>query len=72
MAEAESATPGCNLVSLDASYNLPFEGVNASVSLKGRNLLDEAGRRHTSFFKDEAPIIGRALYAGVRARCGGA
>jgi len=72
VAEAESATPGCNLVSFDASYSLPFEGVDASVYLKGRNLLDEAGRRHTSFFKDEAPIIGRALYVGVGARFGGA
>jgi iron complex outermembrane recepter protein len=72
VAEAESTTSGYNLVSLDASYDLPFDGVNASVYLKGRNLLDEAGRRHTSFFKDEAPIIGRAFYVGVRARFGGA
>lgn len=72
MANAESATPGHNLVSLDASYDLPFDGVNASIYLKGRNLLDEAGRRHASFFKDEFPIIGRALYFGVRARFGGA
>ncbi|MGY6628187.1 MAG: TonB-dependent receptor [Oceanicaulis sp.] len=72
VAEAESTTSGYNLVSLDASYDLPFDAVNASVYLKGRNLLDEAGRRHTSFFKDEAPIIGRAFYVGVRARFGGA
>lgn len=72
VAEAESTTSGYNLVSLDASYDLPFDGVNASVYLKGRNLLDEVGRRHTSFFKDEAPIIGWAFYVGVRARFGGA
>lgn|GEM_PF-6214405 len=72
MSEAESATPGYDLVSLDASYDLPFENLNATIYLRGRNLLDEAGRRHTSFFKDEAPIIGRALYVGVRARFGGA
>ncbi|MCH8489365.1 MAG: TonB-dependent receptor, partial [Oceanicaulis sp.] len=72
VAEAESTTSGYNLVSLDASYDLPFDGLNTSVYLKGRNLLDEAGRRHTSFFKDEAPIIGRAFYVGVRARFGGA
>ncbi|KAA5803366.1 TonB-dependent receptor [Alkalicaulis satelles] len=71
VATAESATDGYNLVSLDASYDLPFDDVNASVYLKGRNLLDEAGRRHTSFFKDDAPIIGRAFYVGVRARFGG-
>ncbi len=72
VAEAESTTSGYNLVSLEASYDLPFDAVNASVYLKGRNLLDEAGRRHTSFFKDEAPVIGRAFYVGVRARFGGA
>lgn len=59
-------------MSLDASYDLPFDGVNATVYLKGRNLLDEAGRRHTSFFKDDAPIIGRTFYVGIRARFGGA
>lgn len=71
VAEAESETGGYDLVSFDASYALPFEGLDASLYLKGRNLLDEAGRRHTSFFKDEAPIIGRAIYFGVRARFGG-
>ncbi|MFN3834448.1 MAG: TonB-dependent receptor [Glycocaulis sp.] len=71
VAEAESETGGYDLVSLDASYALPFDGLDASLYLRGRNLLDEAGRRHTSFFKDEAPIIGRAIYFGVRARFGG-
>lgn len=71
VAEAESPTDGYDLVSFDATYALPFEGINASLYLKGRNLLDEAGRRHTSFFKDEAPIIGRAIYFGVRTRFGG-
>jgi iron complex outermembrane receptor protein len=70
IAEAESETEGFDLVSLDASYDLPGP-LDASVYLKGRNLLDQAGRRHQSFFKEEAPIIGRAFYVGIRARFGG-
>lgn len=71
VAEAESGTGGYNLLSFDANYALPVDGIDATIYLKGRNLLDEAGRRHTSFFRDEAPIIGRAIYLGVRARFGG-
>ncbi len=43
---------------------------NAQVFLQGRNLLNENGRRHQSFFKEEAPIMGRAFGMGLRFRYG--
>jgi len=62
---AEDSTSGFNLVSFDVLWQPPsLQG--ARIFLQGRNLLDEDGRLHQSFFKDEAPIIGRAFVAGIR------
>ncbi|WP_430009991.1 TonB-dependent receptor [Methylophaga lonarensis] len=69
-ASVEDSTSGYNLVSFDVSWK-PVELKGAELYFAGRNLLNEDGRRHTSFFKDEAPIIGRSLFAGVRFSFGG-
>jgi iron complex outermembrane receptor protein len=69
--EAESPTDGYNLVSLDISWQLPARLTDTTLYLRGRNLLNEDGRRHQSFFKDEAPIIGRAIHIGFRTQLGG-
>ncbi|TVQ47115.1 MAG: TonB-dependent receptor [Gammaproteobacteria bacterium] len=69
--EAESTTDGFNLLSLDLAWQLPGTGTDTTLYLRGRNLLDEDGRRHQSFFKDDAPIIGRAFYLGFRTQLGG-
>ncbi len=66
--EAEEETDGYNLLSLDGSFEI---APNTVIYARGRNLLNEAGRRHQSFFKDEAPIIGRAFFVGVRTQLGG-
>jgi iron complex outermembrane recepter protein len=66
---AEDETGGFNLVSFDLSWQ-PATADGLRVFLRGRNLLNEDGRLHQSFFKNEAPIIGRALTAGVRFELG--
>ena len=67
MAEYETPTPGYDLLDLDLSYRLPFGGRSTwELFAKGRNLLDEDVRNHTSFLKDEAPQIGRNFIVGLR------
>jgi iron complex outermembrane receptor protein len=67
---AESETAGFNLLSADLSWTLREPGTAVTYFLRGRNLLDEEARRHTSFLKDEAPLAGRAVIAGVRLQFG--
>lgn len=67
---AEDQTSGYNLVSFDLNWQ-PQAWQGTELFLRGRNLLDEDGRRHQSFFKNDAPIIGRAFIAGVRFSFGG-
>lgn len=69
--EAESTTDGFNLLSLDLAWQLPGTGTDTTLYLRARNLLDEDGRRHQSFFKEDAPIIGRAFTIGFRTQLGG-
>lgn len=66
-AALEDATSGYSLLSFYMSWRP--QGLNGlDLFLSGSNLLNEDGRRHQSFFKDEAPIIGRAFTGGVRFR----
>jgi len=64
-AEVETDTDGYDLVSFDANWN-PSSLKGLGLFVKGRNLLDEDGRRHQSFLKDESPIMGRALFTGIK------
>jgi iron complex outermembrane receptor protein len=64
-AELESKTDGYDLVSFDANWE-PASLKGLGLFVKGRNLLDEDGRRHQSFLKDDAPITGRAFFAGIK------
>lgn len=64
----ETPTEGFNLLSLDLGYTLRSGGnLSTHFYLRGRNLLDEEARRHTSFIKDLVPQVGRTLIVGVRA-----
>jgi iron complex outermembrane receptor protein len=63
-ADLESSTDGYNLVSFNANWQ-PASLKGLGFFVKGRNLLNEDGRRHTSFLKDDTTITGRALLAGV-------
>ncbi len=67
---AESETDGFNLVGFDLFWR-PALMQGGALFFQGRNLLNEDGRRHQSFFKDDAPIIGRAFTTGVRYQFGG-
>jgi len=69
-AAAESSSAAFNLLSFDVDWQPAVLG-GASLFLRGRNLLNEDGRLHQSFFRDNAPIIGRAFYAGARFEFGG-
>jgi len=67
VADYETPTPGYDLLDLDLIYRLPFGGRSTwELFGKGRNLLDEDVRNHTSFLKDEAPQIGRNFVMGIR------
>ena len=63
-ADLESSTDGYNLVSFNANWQ-PASLKGLGLFVKGRNLLNEDGRRHTSFLKDNATITGRSILAGV-------
>jgi iron complex outermembrane receptor protein len=64
-AELETKTDGYDLVSFNANWSAAsFKG--AEVFIQGKNLLNEDGRHHQSFLKDQAPIIGRTIMTGVR------
>lgn len=62
-ADLESSTDGYDLVSFDANWQ-PASLKGIGVFVKGRNLLDEDGRRHTSFLKENSVIVGRSILAG--------
>jgi iron complex outermembrane receptor protein len=64
-ADVETDTDGYDLVSFDATWD-PASLKGLAFFVKGRNLLNEDGRRHQSFLKDNAPITGRALFAGIK------
>ena len=62
-AELESSTDGYDLLSFNANWQ-PASLKGLGVFVKGRNLLDEDGRRHTSFLKENSVIVGRSILAG--------
>lgn len=63
-ADLEASTDGYNLVSFNANWQ-PASLKGLGLFVKGRNLLNEDGRRHTSFLKDDTTITGRSILAGV-------
>lgn len=69
-AVAETETDGFNLVGFDAFWSPSFLA-GGEFFLRGRNLLNEDGRRHQSFFKNSAPIIGQAFTVGYQFNFGG-
>ena len=67
---AETETDGFNLLGFDAFWSPAFLA-GGEFFLRGRNLLNEDGRRHQSFFKNSAPIIGQAFTVGYQFNFGG-
>lgn len=66
VATLETATDGYTLLSADAGYALWFGRSKTTIYLRGRNLLDQQVRLHTSFLKDVAPQPGRSVFLGLR------
>lgn len=66
VAENETATDGFQMLNLNLSKTVKFStGHDLTLSVFGKNLLDEVARNHSSFVKNEVPMAGRNL--GVRA-----
>jgi len=65
-AENETATDGFQMLNMNLSKTVDFSsGQSFTLSVFGKNLLDEVARNHTSFVKDEVPLAGRNL--GIKA-----
>jgi len=63
----ETDTGGYSILNLNMNYNVFTGKRDLNIFAKATNLLDEDGRLHTSFIKDRAPIMGRALIVGFQA-----
>lgn len=65
-AENETATDGFQMLNLNLSKTIETSpGHEFTLSVFGKNLLDEVARNHSSFVKNEVPMSGRNL--GIRA-----
>ncbi len=65
----ETPTASYDNVDIQFDYSLDFLGASdLTLFFAGRNLTDEEQRNHVSFVKDEAPLPGRRIEAGVRLR----
>ena len=62
----ELPTLGFDMLDFEIAYRVPVEGQDLLIFLKGKNLLDEEARDHTSYLKDFAPRAGRSLVLGAR------
>lgn len=59
----ETPTDGYTLLSADLEYTVPGRAP-LTLFVRGRNLLGQTVRRHTSLVKDFAPLPGRTVLAG--------
>lgn len=66
VATLESQTQGFDLLGVDVNYDLQTPVGVLSLFVKGRNLLDDDARSHTSFVKDAVPQAGRNVISGFR------
>ncbi len=68
IAAFETETPGYDMVNATIAYDVALPGADAQIYLRGTNLLDELAFNHASFIKDLAPLKGRNIVVGLRAR----
>ena len=64
--EHETPTDGYGNLDIEAEYSTRLGEADLVLFVAGRNLGDEEQRHHSSFVKDEAPLAGRRMEAGVR------
>ncbi|NNC64487.1 MAG: TonB-dependent receptor [Gammaproteobacteria bacterium] len=68
VAPFEEATAGYTMVNADINWRIETaRGPELTLFVRGTNLSDEDARRHTSFAKETAPLIGRNVSVGFRA-----
>lgn len=68
IAAFETKTPGYDMVNATVSYDVDLGPVRSQIFVRGTNLLDEKAFNHASFLAETAPLRGRNLTVGVRAR----
>ncbi|WP_394176632.1 TonB-dependent receptor [Thalassotalea litorea] len=68
LASLETETDSYTMVDLHANYYLDGIGDDTVLFLKVDNVFDTEARVHSSFLKDIAPLPGRGITLGVRAR----
>jgi len=68
IAAFERETPGYNMVNATLAYDVELPKVRSQIFLRGTNLLDEKALNHTSYLAHLAPLKGRGISVGVRAR----
>ena len=66
IADLELPTDGYHDLSAYLGYSLKAANSDLEIFLKGKNLTDQEQRNHTSFIKDQVPLPGRTLEAGIR------
>ena len=62
----ETPTDGYGNLDIEGEYATRLGEADLVFFIAGRNLGDEEQRQHASFVKDEAPLVGRRVEAGVR------
>jgi len=67
-APLETETDGYSMLNAGLSYTLNQTSAETRLFLRARNLLDEDARRHNSFLKDAAPLVGRSFLIGLNVR----
>lgn len=68
IADFEDETPGYDMVNATLAYDVDVAGTESQIFLRGTNLLDETALNHASFIGHLAPLRGRNLVVGMRAR----
>ncbi len=71
LADEELPTDAYTMLDADLVYHADWLGRDTLLFLRGRNLLDEDARLHTSPLKDQLPLPGRSIGVGVRVAFGG-
>jgi iron complex outermembrane recepter protein len=66
VSSSELPTDSYTLVDAELAWRPGWNRNNAVLFLRGRNLLDEDARVHSSPLKDDLPLPGRSLTAGLR------
>jgi iron complex outermembrane recepter protein len=68
VAANESPTKGYTLLDANVSYDFNLSQIDLSAFIRATNLTNELAFVHSSFIKEDAPLPGRALTLGLKAK----